>query len=183
MKPADISRDFKLDGERIYLRKLRLSDAESFFTNIKDLEISLWSTNIPYPYPKERAKRFIRKTHRRLKANSHSNLGIVLKSSEKVIGTVGINNIDWEKKDASLGYWIGKRYWGKGLAQEALQLAMTFAKEELKLKNIFANVIDQNTRSMGVLKKNGFQKKAVQKKAKKIRGKWYAVHCYVKSLE
>lgn len=183
MKPEDISRDFALEGKRIYLRRLRLSDAESFFVNIKDREVSLWSTNIPYPYPKERAKRFIRKTHRRLKANSHTNLGIVLKSSKKVIGTVGINNINWKKKDASLGYWIGKLYWGKGLMQEAISLVTAFAGKKLKLKSLHANICSPNTRSMHVLEKNGFQKKAVQKKAKKIRGKWYAVHCYVKSLE
>ena len=50
-------------------------------------------------------------------------------------------------------YWIGKPYWGKGVATKALSLFL----QELKTRPIYAGAANDNTGSIRVLEKNGFR--------------------------
>ena len=50
-------------------------------------------------------------------------------------------------------YWIGKTYWGKGIATQALSLFLT----ELDLRPLHARAAKDNIASLRVLEKCGFQ--------------------------
>jgi len=50
-------------------------------------------------------------------------------------------------------YWIGKEYWGKGIATKALSLFL----QGLKTRPIYAGAAKDNTASIKVLEKNGFR--------------------------
>ena len=50
-------------------------------------------------------------------------------------------------------YWIGKPYWGKGIATQALSLFL----QELRTRPIYAGAASDNTASIRVLEKNGFR--------------------------
>lgn len=52
-----------------------------------------------------------------------------------------------------VGYWIGKRHWGKGVATEALRRFL----EELDERPLFAYVAKHNPASARVLEKCGFE--------------------------
>ncbi len=52
-----------------------------------------------------------------------------------------------------VGYWIGKEYWGRGIASEALRLYLV---EELQ-RPLLATVAEHNTGSIRVLEKAGFR--------------------------
>ncbi len=49
---------------------------------------------------------------------------IRLKTSDEIIGTCGLNRIDYVKKQAEIGYDLGKPFWKKGLMTEALCLLL-----------------------------------------------------------
>jgi RimJ/RimL family protein N-acetyltransferase len=51
-----------------------------------------------------------------------------------------------------IGYWIGREYWGKGIATRALELLL----QEVPERPIFAHVAKHNTGSIRVLEKCGF---------------------------
>jgi RimJ/RimL family protein N-acetyltransferase len=51
-----------------------------------------------------------------------------------------------------LGYWIGREFWGRGVATEAVRLVL----EEIKDRPIFAMVAESNNGSKRVLEKSGF---------------------------
>jgi RimJ/RimL family protein N-acetyltransferase len=51
-----------------------------------------------------------------------------------------------------VSYWIGRQYWGKGIATRALTLLL----EELKERPLFARVAEDNAGSKRVLEKCGF---------------------------
>lgn len=51
-----------------------------------------------------------------------------------------------------VSYWIGKDFWGKGIASEALRQFLVFLKE----RPLYAHVAKDNSRSIRVLEKNGF---------------------------
>ncbi len=61
--------------------------------------------------------------------------------------------LSWEQDEKHLiGYWIGKEYWGKGIATEALR-AFLFL---LKMRPLHAFVAKHNIGSVRVLEKCGF---------------------------
>lgn len=63
------------------------------------------------------------------------------------------NIINFEQFGQSMvGYWIGKEYWGKGLATKALILFL----EQIKTRPLFARVAKDNIASIRVLQKCGF---------------------------
>lgn len=162
----------KIDGKRIFIRKLKISDAKDLYENIKDKEVVKWTVNIPRPYPKDGAVKFIRKTHYKTKKKKGYTFGIILKEQNKLIGAVDLININWKNKNAELGYWLGKKYWNKGLMTEAVKLILKFAFEQLKLHKVYANLFEKNIGSKNVLEKSGFKLEGKFKEARFKHNKW-----------
>ena len=89
----------EFEGEKIKIRKLKLSDAENIFRNIKDKEVIEWlelDIQHPYSYSKIDAVKFIRKSWQKIENKKCYNFGIALKENNKVVGgiSLGKNNID-----------------------------------------------------------------------------------------
>ena len=57
----------------------------------------------------------------------------------------------------SVGYRLLERYWGKGIAQEALGMMIDYLYDETDIEIITASTMVENQASANVLKKNGFQ--------------------------
>ena len=64
-------------------------------------------------------------------------------------------------QEARIGYNFGERYSGKGLATEAVELALPYAFETLKLHRLETGVQLDNPASMRVLTKAGFREEGV----------------------
>jgi RimJ/RimL family protein N-acetyltransferase len=68
-------------------------------------------------------------------------------------GEVAGNAVSWEQDDRQLvGYWLGREFWGKGLATHALAELV----EELGRRPLYAYVAKTNAASIRVLEKCGF---------------------------
>ena len=153
-----------IQGFKINLRTLKITDALSIYKHAKDREISRF-TYLPYPYKINHAKEFIKKTWRSIKQKNAYEFGIENPETKQIIGMIGFTNIDIKNKNAELGYWVGKKYWGSGLAKEALELMLNFsfkrkvdAIHELPLLvRIYARVMHPNIPSQNLLKKFGFK--------------------------
>lgn len=61
-----------------------------------------------------------------------------------------------ELRKISVGYRLLTRFWGKGIATEALQLAVRYLYEEAGIEIITASTMVENRASANVLRKNGF---------------------------
>jgi RimJ/RimL family protein N-acetyltransferase len=154
-----------IEGERVLIKKLRLGDAGDIYAHIKGREIARWTRALPHPYPKDGAEKFIRKSQRQWRDKKVFNFGIVLKETGKVIGGIGLVRVDWKHQCAELGYWIGRKYWGKGLITEATRLMLKFGFHELKLHRIYAAAFESNIGSCRVLEKCGFQLEGIRREA------------------
>jgi RimJ/RimL family protein N-acetyltransferase len=163
----------ELNGERIKLRKLKFSDVKDIYGNVKDKEVVRWTLRIPYPYPKDGAKKFIRKTRRNIKKKKSYELGIVLKEADKIIGIVGLTNIDYKNKNAELGYWLGKKYWNKGLMTEAVKLMLWFGFEKLKLHRVYTKSFEENSASRRVMEKSGLKLEGIHRETRFRYSKWH----------
>jgi len=69
-------------------------------------------------------------------------------------GQVAGNIVGWESSgEWEVGYWIGKEYWGKGIATKALLLFLGL----LKTRPLYAHVAKHNVASRKILEKCGFK--------------------------
>jgi len=100
------------------------------------------------------------------------------KRAGKVIGVVDLMNVDWAEKNAEIGYWLGKRYWKKGLMTEAVELILTYAFKELRLHRVYATLFDKNIGSKKILEKSGFKLEGRRREARYRYGKWHDVLMY-----
>jgi [ribosomal protein S5]-alanine N-acetyltransferase len=73
---------------------------------------------------------------------------------------------------ASVGYWIGTPYAGRGLMTEALSLLAPFAFSTLRLHRLEAGCVPTNAGSIRVLEKSGFTHEGLARKYLRIRGVW-----------
>lgn len=112
-------------------------------------------TPIPHPYPAGGAVRFIERHVLPGRADG-TFFGFVMVEDGQVVGHIGLKHVDHERAEAEVGYWVGKPYWGRGYASEAVRLVATFAFEELGLRRLYAHVLAHNPASGRVLEKAGF---------------------------
>lgn len=69
-------------------------------------------------------------------------------------GDVAGHALSWTGADGRVvGYWLGKAYWGRGIASAALRL---YLEEEVR-RPLLATVAEDNTGSRRVLEKTGFR--------------------------
>ncbi|MFH1372258.1 MAG: GNAT family N-acetyltransferase [bacterium] len=157
------STDIIVNGDRIVLRKVTRADAQTIFENVRDREISRY-TFIPHPYRLRDALHFIRFAQLQMKKGLEYHLGIELKSSERIIGMIGLMRVDLRNRNAEIGYWLSKSYWGQGLAGDALHLMLHFAFRELKLVRVYAHVMHPNHASARMLERAGFTREGCLRK-------------------
>ena len=69
-------------------------------------------------------------------------------------GNVAGNVVCWEGVgERNVGYWIGREYWGMGVATEALTLFL----KQVTARPLFAHAAKHNIASIRVLEKCGFE--------------------------
>ncbi|MBL7050880.1 GNAT family N-acetyltransferase [Candidatus Woesearchaeota archaeon] len=168
-----LEKKIKLEGEIVVLRKLEYSDAEFIYKHINHKDIVRYTMNIPWPYTPEHAVQFIKKSKQGYKKGKELNLGITLKEDNQVIGIMSFNKIDLKNKNAEVGYWLGKKYWRKGIAKEALILILDYAFKELKLERISSRTFHSNKASYGLLLRMGFKQEGIARKDIFQNNKWY----------
>jgi RimJ/RimL family protein N-acetyltransferase len=164
--------ELRLIGERIILRPLKISDAKDIFFNIQDKKIAENTLRIPWPYRLKDAINFIKNSQKSLKKRKGFIFGIELKEKKEVVGVISLENVDFEHRHAEVGYWLGKKYRGKGIMTEAGKLVLNFAFEKLKLHRVDAGVFSDNLISQKVLKKLGFKKEGVRRHWRLKFGRW-----------
>lgn len=70
-------------------------------------------------------------------------------------GQVAGNILSWpDHGQQLLGYWIGREFWGRGTATQALALLI----DEVSVRPLYAHVVSHNLGSIRVLEKCGFRR-------------------------
>jgi RimJ/RimL family protein N-acetyltransferase len=168
----------KIPGDRIILRQLTKSDAMELYRYCKNKDV-LRDTGIPFnPYELKHAEGFIKKTHSDHRKKTGYHHGIEYRNSKKIIGVVSLVITSKFDKSAELGYWLGRKYWGKGLMAEAIRLYLRFGFKELRLNRIHAGVFSFNIRSQKLLEKLGFVYEGCLRKSKKSNNRWRDLYIY-----
>lgn len=72
----------------------------------------------------------------------------------------------------SLGYWMGAAFAGQGHMTRAVRVAAPFAFDTLRLRRIEAACLPENTASIALLQKVGFQREGYARDYLSINGAW-----------
>ena len=91
----------------------------------------------------------------------------------RLIGGLNISNVRrGVAQAASLGYWMGAPYAGRGLMTDAVRAALHFAFSTLRLNRLEAACLPTNAASQRVLEKAGFTREGRARRYLKINGQW-----------
>lgn len=145
-----------INGKNIYFKPLSTNDANEIHSYASDEEVSRF---IGWRLMKtlDETHYFIEEMLKRQAAGTHLYASIALKSTQEIIGTVMLFNIDQDARHAEIGYVFHRNHWGKGYGTEAIALMNDFGFNSLKLHKLHARVVDTNIGSSRVLEKNGFE--------------------------
>ena len=75
-------------------------------------------------------------------------------------------------QSATIGYWIGSPFTGKGHMTNAVRLACRFGFDQVRLHRIEAACIPENEASRRVLEKAGFRREGYAREYLCIAGRW-----------
>lgn len=147
-----------LKTERLTLRPLRAKDAEAMHRLVNDWEVTRTLAELPYPYPRDLADEWITSTAEQLAGGTGYHLAITGHEGkvEILVGVVGLR-VDPASRVGRLGYWVGRAYWGHGVATEAAGRLTSWAFANLPIDRIAAEVTVGNDASAAVLKRIGFR--------------------------
>ena len=88
-------------------------------------------------------------------------LGMTLKATVLLIGTIGLYGIDPENMRTLIGFDLVKEYWGKGLMSEAVLAVVDYGFREIGLNRIEATADGKNLRSLKLLERCGFRREGI----------------------
>jgi RimJ/RimL family protein N-acetyltransferase len=125
------------------IRDVTEADLPFFFEHQRDPEAARMAV-----FPSREREAFTAHWQKIL-ANDEVTKKTILSDDGEVAGNIGIFDQDGKRM---VGYWIGREFWGKGLATKALAEALA----EEKTRPIYAHVATSNLGSVRVLEKCGF---------------------------
>ena len=141
-----------LSTQRLVLRKIErtdLADVHDYASNPAVSKYLLWYYHTSMAY----TKKYLKYIDKMYKKATFYDWGIVFEG--KLIGTVGFSSIDQLNNAAEIGYVLNQKYWGRGIAAEAVKKILAFGFERLLLDRIEAVFISDNVQSRRVLDKCG----------------------------
>lgn len=157
LKIEDVFGDLpELETPRLLLRRFRPEDAADMFEYASDPEVArdvTWEAHTSI----EASRGFIDYTIKKYVNKQVSEWGLVLKESNKFIGTCGFVYWKPEHAKAEIGYALSRKYWGRGLMPEAVAAVLKFGFEKMKLHRLEARCNDTNPGSERVMIKSGMK--------------------------
>lgn len=169
----------KIESDRLYFRNLTISDVTKNY--IEWLNDPLINQYLEIRFSQQNyatCQNFVQNINN--DPNSHL-LGIFDKSSQQHIGNIKLGPINPNHMSAQLSLFIGERkFWGKGLATEAIATITDWGFGQLNLERIEAGCYDANLASLkaflnaGYTSEGYFRKKVIHQE-KRIGTFWLSI--------
>ncbi len=140
----------ELATERLLLRRLKLSDAESLHAAFSDAELMTYWSSGPH--------KTLSQTQAYITGNMKPDIPTwaITHNQGLVMGWAVL--IPHRDNVREIGYILRRDAWGKGYAREAAERVIQYGFEELGLRRIFADVDPDNIASVALLEKMGFMR-------------------------
>jgi len=162
-----------LKGERIALRALEFGDLPRRVSWVNTPEIRA-TLMFDYPLSLAKTEKWFRDS---LMDDSKKHFSIMHPDSSEPIGMTGLLQLSHKHQRAQFYITIGERdFWGKGIANEVIQLVLEYGFVELNLNKIFLYTIENNQKARKIYEKNGFVAEGVQRQHYFCVGEFQNLH-------
>lgn len=137
---------------RLDLRPPEMADAPRLAVLAGDFDVVRMTGSMPWPYALADAEAFVR--HAEAADPLAEALFVIELPGEGPIGTIGLDPDG--VLSVEVGYWLGRSYWGRGYATEALGAVLAWARDAWGRRCVTARHFADNPASGAVLIKAGF---------------------------
>jgi len=142
----------RIETRRLALRAPEDRDAARIAALADDYEIAKMTSRMPHPYGVADAREFVARAA--AQDPRRDNTFLIEHEDEGVVGCIGFFH------DADpvpeVGYWVGRPFWGRGFAGEALTGALDWARRSWGKRAVVAGHFEDNPASGRVLARAGF---------------------------
>ncbi|GLJ53680.1 hypothetical protein SUGI_1145070 [Cryptomeria japonica] len=157
----------------VKLRNFELRDVDDFMVWASDEEVTrlcMWETY----RSREVAENYIQKT-----AMVHPWYKAIC-VGDRAVGAISLDrSADTTSCRAEIGYVVARRWWGKGVASQAVHLALSTAFVDMPgLERVEGLVEPHNLASQRVLEKAGFVKEGLLRKYRRAKGRTRDLYIY-----
>lgn len=159
------------------LRPWRESDVERLVEIANDPDVARYMADrFPHPYTIEDA-RFWMSLHREATALND----FAIEVDGEVVGGIGMEPFEGERRlGVHFGYWLGRAYWGRGIATAACAAFTEYALNVRGFIRLEASVYAPNVGSMRVLEKCGYTCEGIMRRAVIKNGEILDAYLYAK---
>jgi ribosomal-protein-alanine N-acetyltransferase len=141
--------------ERLELRAFEPGDLEALHAVYGDPEVTRF---IPAYPTLEHTRRALEIHVHEARAGNPAFWALIERESGDLIGDAGLGLIEGVGPEFELGYTLGPRWWGRGVATEAARAVRDHALGPLGLPEVLALVRPANAASINVLEKIGMER-------------------------
>ena len=141
----------QVEGERIVLRELVRDDVDGMALWPRFIEPDLLWANLELTSSRERDA-----WYERSRGNSTRRRFTMLDRTGRVIGTIGLRNIDFRFGEGTLGIIINAADVSKGYGADAIICLVHYAFQRLGLRKVFLDVANGNERAFRCYCRVGF---------------------------
>jgi [ribosomal protein S5]-alanine N-acetyltransferase len=148
----------KTCGHTCAIRSWSFNDIASLTKHANDYEVWKGMRDVfPHPYSEADAGNWISCSN---KQEPERNFAIDIAGT--AIGGIGFVFLDdVNRYCAEIGFWLGRGFWGQGIASEAVTLATDYALSNFDVVRIFGVVFTTNLASRRVLEKCHYTHEAI----------------------
>jgi RimJ/RimL family protein N-acetyltransferase len=145
--------DVILETERLGLDQWQSGDWTEFRPIATDPEVMRYTTG-GIPWSDETIRSFVDRQIKMYRDRGFCRWKLMEKQSGSLIGFCGVGT--WrDNPELEIGWWLGRRYWGRGLATEAARAALRDVFERIKLERVISVAMTENVRSTRIMEKLG----------------------------
>ncbi len=169
MSPRPI--EFPVEGLSdgvVSLRLLTESDLPAVIEAVGDPLIPRYTT-VPDPYGDREARQWQRSSSQGIATGTDLATVIIDADDGQLLGAVGLHGIDSAGGRCSAGYWLAAAARGKGLATRAVRLLCQYAFADLAVARIELWIEPENTASLAVAERVGFEREGLMRSFMPIR--------------
>ena len=157
---------------RLQLRALDAIDIEAVLRLAGDPVIAETMISVPHPLLRATVEEWVACNEASNGSSAHRYFSAVRSEDHELVGVVALRHVDREHLQAELSFWIGRPFWGHGLASEAAGAIVGFAFEGLGLNRLEAYHMVRNPASGQVLQRMGFEREGVLRERVRKAGRF-----------
>ena len=151
-----------LKGQQINLRALEKEDLNFLYELENNTDVWEISGTVT-PYSKDVLTFYLENAHRDIYEVKQLRL-VISNTDNKPLGLIDLYDFDPKHKRAGVGIVVvNEAERNKGIGSEALSLISNYAFSALELRQLYANILEENKRSIYLFQKLGFVRVGVKK--------------------